>query len=153
LREFDIESVRDHIDENVGRQLKELQDGLDRIGSSTFQIWGVPTGAKLALKKLKTGDWLLLLNSSASYGFFEYAGRVLLRVPGEQWKLSQHLWGEQKFPLVVFLRGSLIHYPWSSFVEDMQYGEGLKGMGRVHSIGKAALNSSKFGSEEDLQSF
>jgi 5-methylcytosine-specific restriction protein A len=150
LREFSLKDIKDQIEEHVGPEHAELQDGYDRIGSSTFQIWGVPTGAKTALKNLKTGDWLLLLNSSESYGYFEYFDRVLLKVPGQQWKLSFKLWGEGKFPIILCLKGKLIRYPWPEFVEDMGYGSGLKGMGRVHSIGKAAVINSKFGSKAGL---
>ncbi len=153
LREFKLEDVESDIDEGVGFQLNELKDGYARIGSSTFQIWGVPTGAKTALNKLRTGDWLLLLNSSEDYGFFEYCGRVLLRVPGEQWKLSYKLWGEQKFPIILFLKGTIVYYPWPEFVNDLGYGTGLKGMGRVHSISEKALANSRFGSEYSFMSY
>ncbi len=150
LREFDFDDIMPYIDEIVGPSQREFQDSKDRIGSSKFQIWGIPSGAKSALKNLKLGDTFLLLNTDQSYGFFEYSGRVLCRLPSEQWRLSFKLWGERKFPLIVLLRGNLIHYPWPNFLDDMSYGAGFKGMGRVHTIAKPRLSETRFGSEESF---
>jgi hypothetical protein len=72
-----------------------------------FQIWGIPSGAKSVLRSLAPGDYLLLLESPGPGGTFVYGGRIIAAPTKECFDLSMHLWGEQRFPLIVFMRGRL----------------------------------------------
>lgn len=144
LCEFSISDVRRHLSELGPLQLPELTRNFDRIGGTRFQIWGLPAGAKDILKKMITGDYLLLLDTNGEDGAFRYFGRVLYRLPSEHWDLSMHLWGEGKFPIIVLLRGNLVSYPWFKFLSDFSYGSGLKPMGRTHRIAKKAIAGSRF---------
>jgi len=42
-----------------------------------------------------TGDFLLLLEKDN----FRHVGQVIHRVSMPCWSLSEHIWGEQRFPL------------------------------------------------------
>lgn len=147
LCEFSADEVQDHLSELGPLQQAELARNFDRIGKTRFQIWGLPTGAKDILKKMITGDYLLLLDTNGEGGAFRYFGRVLYPLPSEHWDLSMHLWKEVTFPIIVFLRGSLVEYPWLRFLSDFDYGTGLKPMGRTYRIAKKAIANSRFGDE------
>jgi hypothetical protein len=111
LREFSLTEIESGIDVECGERA-DLARRLARIGNGAFQIWGFPSGAEEVLRKMETGDYLLLLDSNADWGSFRYFGRVFLRLPGKQWKLSERLWGEGRYPIVTFVRGQLVNYPW-----------------------------------------
>jgi hypothetical protein len=145
---FSTDDVAHQLSELGPLQQAELSRNFDRIGKTKFQIWGLPTGAKDILKKMITGDYLLLLDTNGEGGAFRYFGRVLYRLPSEHWDLSANLWKESTYPIIVFLRGSLVAYPWLKFLSDFGYGSGLKPMGRTYRIAKAAVGNSRFGNEE-----
>jgi hypothetical protein len=147
LCEFSIDDVRHHLNELGPLQQSELVRNFNRIGTTKFQIWGLPTGAKDTLKNMITGDYLLLLDTNGEEGAFRYFGRVLYHLPSEHWDLSMHLWKERTFPIIVFLRGTLGSYPWFKFLSDLAYGSGLKPMGRTYRIAKKAIERSRFGEE------
>jgi hypothetical protein len=68
-------------------------------------------GARDVLADMKTGDFLMLLESSD----FRYVGQVIHRVSQPCWDLSRHIWSEQRFPIIIHesRQGS------SAFVFDM----------------------------------
>jgi hypothetical protein len=152
LKVFYLSELQAYLDPFSGPQQHEMADAFARIGEAGFQIWGVPAGAKKQFNRISVGDTLLLLNTDQDFGSFQYIGHVLLPLQGEHWKLSDYLWGEQKFPLILFLVGTVVGYPWPKFVEDMKYGSGIKGLGRLHSIGKQSLQDSTYHDEEGLWS-
>jgi hypothetical protein len=137
LKEFSIVDVKPYLSDVSPIHQAEVERNFARIGKTTFQIWGLPVGAVGILKKLEVGDYLLLLDSNADWG--SYVGRVLYYLPEEHWSLSEHLWREAKFPLIVLLRGAFIHYPWPRFLSDFRYGHGLKPMGRTARIADYAF--------------
>jgi hypothetical protein len=139
LREFRVADVRSHMSDLSPIQASDLERNLLRIGTSTFQIWGLPTGAAQTLSKMETGDYFMTLDTNAEWGAFRYIGRVLYYLPGEHWNLSLHIWNERKFPLIVLLRGILVAYPWQRFLSDFKYGEGLRPMGRTFRISEKSF--------------
>lgn len=112
LCEFSTDEVRHRLSELGPLQAAEVARNFERIGKTTFQIWGLPTGAKDVLKKMITGDYLLLLDTNGEGGAFRHFGRVLYLLPAEHWDLSMHLWKRKSYPIIVFLRGCLVAYPW-----------------------------------------
>jgi hypothetical protein len=147
LREFSTSDVRSLLNGLGPLQQSELERNFDTIGTTKFQIWGLPTGAKEILEKMNSGDYLLLLDTNGEGGAFRYIGRILYRLPSEQWDLSKHLWKDTSYPIIVLLRGHLIEYPWVSFLADFHYGSGLRPMGRTYRIAKKAIAESRFGNE------
>jgi hypothetical protein len=134
-----LEDIRTKLSGLSPIQKADLERNFQRIGSTSFQIWGLPTGARQTLSKLETGDYLMLLDTDADWGSFRYIGRVLYYLPGEHWELSLHLWKERKFPLIVLLRGQLIRYPWFRFLNDFKFGLGMKPMGRTYRISEKSF--------------
>jgi hypothetical protein len=59
---------------------------------------------------MAVSDYLLLLEAIGPGGTFAYIGRVIAIPSKECFDLSMHLWGEQRFPLIVFLKGGLTSY-------------------------------------------
>ena len=108
----DVEGYLTHLGENE-RGL--IQSQIENYAPDGFQIWGIPSGAKNVLRDLEVGDYLLLLETTGAGGQFTYTGRVIARPSKECQDLSNHLWGEYRFPLIVFLKGELTSYYWLSF--------------------------------------
>lgn len=108
----DIRSYLDNISESEKQTLGRATESLSPEG---FQIWGIPSGAKSVLRSLGVGDILLLLEAIGPGGTFAYGGRVIAFPSKESFRLSRHLWGEERFPLIVFLKGFLTNYRWHDF--------------------------------------
>jgi 5-methylcytosine-specific restriction protein A len=130
-----------------GRDLEML---LDQSVPSGFQIWGIPSGAKSMLKNLVPGDWLLLLKSDRPGGQFAYAGQVVHRLRQEAFDLSLHLWGEARFPIVLFLNGRLTNYSWETFRENLGYAPNWRLAGNTFRVTPERLARSSYRSEQDL---
>ncbi len=109
-----------------------------------FQVWGIPSGAEQVLRAMDTGDFLLLLETD----FFRYAGQVIHRVSVPCWELSRHIWGEQRFPLIVLLQGQMIGYPWTEFIEQFRFDPKYHMRGNTMRLGPDRVASSPSGSEE-----
>jgi hypothetical protein len=105
LVRFQWDEVAPYLDHLSAAESRGLEQQAAAAAPNGFQVWGIPSGAKSALKNFSIGDYLLLLESAAFGGGFVYAGKAIGVPPGECWDLSRHLWGEQKFPLIVFLVG------------------------------------------------
>ena len=105
---LDIEPYLDAIDPLEALTMRAKIADLAPTG---FQLWGLPSGAERVLKDMETGDFLMLLESVD----FGYVGQVLHRVSQPLWRLSQHIWNEQGFPIIVLLQGELITYGWDEF--------------------------------------
>ncbi len=97
LREFHLDDIRPHLSDLGPIQDADLRRNFARIGTASFQIWGLPSGATRTLSKMATGDYLMLLDTNAEWGAFRYIGRVLYYLPGHHWDLSLHLWKERVF--------------------------------------------------------
>ncbi|MFC7541787.1 hypothetical protein ACFQU2_23060 [Siccirubricoccus deserti] len=94
-----------------------MREKIGEFAPTGFQVWGIPSGAERVLQQMGTGDSLMLLESED----FRYVGQVIHRASVPCWDLSNHIWGEQRFPLIVLLQGQMIAYPWSAFVEHFSF--------------------------------
>ena len=97
--------------------------------------------------EMDTGDFLLLLESVD----FHYGGKVVHRVSRPCWDLSMHIWGEQRLPIIIFLRGKLILYSWEQFREDFNFAPtylGWKMQGRTMKIGQQKIPSARWTTEK-----
>jgi hypothetical protein len=150
VQEFRVVDVEPYVLSTNTIERLELERGFERIRSSTFQIWGFPNGAEAVLSKMKTGDFLLLLDTNAEAGAFRYFGRVLQILLSKQWDLSQKLWNKNKYPIITFMAGRQIHYPWQIFLNDFGYGLGLKPMGRTYRVANEVLAASKYRTDHEF---
>jgi hypothetical protein len=150
LREFCVEEIRSYMSDLSPIQASELERNLSRIGTSTFQIWGLPTGAAPTLSKIGIGDYFMALDTNAEWGAFRYIGRVLYYLPGEHWELSLRLWRERKFPLILLLKGNLVAYPWQGFLSDFKYGAGLRPMGRTSRISDKSFTNGPYSTDAEF---
>jgi len=94
-----------HLKNLTANELEQLKRDTSERAPDGFQVWGIPSGAKAILRDFQNGDYLLLLEAVGPGGSFAYAGRAIAMPPKECFDLSMHLWGEQRFPLIVFLKG------------------------------------------------
>lgn len=117
-----------------------------KLSVSSFQIWGLPSGAAGILRNVVDGDHLLLLESED----FRYVGKILHFVREPLWNLSDQIWGEQKFPLIVLLDGTLIEYPWSSFHREFDFASKYHMRGNTMQLADRRIASSKYRSEEEF---
>ena len=90
------------------------------------------------------GDFLLLLESID----FAYVGQVIQRLSEPCWDLSRHIWGEQRFPLIILLQGQLISYPWEQFKEDFRFASNYEMRGQTAKLGPQRIPNSNFETEE-----
>lgn len=93
---------------------------------------------------------LLLLKTVGLDGTFDYVGRVVAHIPGEFTELSQHLWGEVDFPLIVLLDGHLVDYSWVDFCEAFGYDHMWNPAGRTNLLQPRRIESSPFGDENSF---
>jgi hypothetical protein len=117
LKRFSFSELESFLKELDAFELRSIKSQIAKLAPSGFQIWGIPSGAYHVLEPMETGDFLLLLESSD----FAYVGRVIHRVTQHCWELSSHIWGEVRFPLIVFLNGELILYSWDEFREHFGF--------------------------------
>ena len=92
------------------------------------------------LNKMETGDYLMLLESTD----FTYCGQVIHRVTNMCPELSTHIWGEQRFPITIFLQGELIEYGWDQFVADFNFASNYHMRGNTANVGPERMAESKF---------
>ena len=95
---------------------------------------------------MKTGDFLMLLESSD----FCYVGQVIHRISQPCWDLSQHIWSEQRFPIIILLQGEMVLYEWSAFVKDFAFASNYHMRGNTMRLKDDRVASSRFGIEENL---
>jgi hypothetical protein len=93
---------------------------------------------------MDTGDFLMLLESTD----FRYVGQVVHRMSEPCWDLSNHIWGEQRFPIIVLLQGELISYAWSDFMTHFGFAPKYHLRGTTASIASERVASSPSGTEE-----
>jgi hypothetical protein len=115
-----------------------------------FQIWGFPAGASRVLRNLKAADCILLLDTDRPGGRFVYGGMLVARPDRPLPSMSEKLWGEGKFSLIVFLRGVLSAYDWETFRETLGYSPHLELRGTTSTISKQVLARSAYRTQEGL---
>jgi 5-methylcytosine-specific restriction enzyme A len=78
-------------------------------------------------------------------GSFVYAGRIIARPSVECFTLSRHLWGEGRFPIVVFMTGELSNYHWYDFCDQLGYKRNWNPASNTFRIQPERLLASPFG--------
>jgi putative restriction endonuclease len=64
------------------------------------------------------------------------------------WDLSEHIWGEQRFPILILLRGELIDYAWAEFCSNFDFATNYHMRGNTVRLAEDRLLGSRFGAEE-----
>lgn len=146
---FKFEDIATYLDNIADHEKQELERATESLAPSGFQIWGIPSGAKSVLRSLGVGDLLLLLEAIGPGGTFAYGGRVVALPSKESFRLSQHLWGEPRFPLIVFLRGYLTNYSWYEFCNAVGYSKKWNPAGNTYRVQEDRI-AVGFGDEEQL---
>jgi hypothetical protein len=147
LKRFSLLEIESHLTELSRRELAELRVAIETEATDGFQIWGIPSGARSILRSLAFDDWLLLLESDRPGGAFHYAGRVIYCPERELFRLSNHLWGEERFPIVLFLVGNLINLGWETFRDDFDFAPNWRLAGNTYPLKEERIASSRFGTE------
>jgi len=150
LRRFRIADLESHLTNLSGVEIERLRQDTGTYNPDGFQVWGIPSGAKAILRDFRVGDYLLLLEAAGVGGSFAYAGRAIAKPSQECFELSHYLWGEQRFPLIVFLKGNLTNYPWLRFCESLGYKVNWNPAGQTYRVPRERLFTSPFIDEEGL---
>lgn len=146
LKRFVFDELRSFLQDLNPLELAEIEDKVSELAPTGFQIWGIPSGAMHVLERMKTGDFLLLLESTD----FTYCGQVIHRVSEQLHGLSVHLWGEARFPIIIFLQGELIAYAWSDFRREFVFAGNYHMRGNTMSLSAERVAASRFKTEEDF---
>jgi hypothetical protein len=64
--------------------------------------------------------------------------------------MSERLWGEGKFSLIVFLKGVLAEYDWEVFRDTLGYSPNFELRGMTNTVSIAALARSMYRTEAGL---
>lgn len=149
LVQFSFDEIEPHLKNLSNNEVSELRIKLFENNPNGFQIWGIPSGAKSVLKSLKEDDYLLLLHAAGVGGSFAYGGRIVAFPRSECFQLSEYLWGETKFPLIVFMDGALTSYSWHQFCELTGYKKNWNPAGQTYRITEERMAHA--GYQEDSQ--
>ena len=144
LRRFRFEDVEGFVQHLNPLEIADIKSKTQHLSPTGFQIWGIPSGAQRVLNNMETGDYLMLLESTD----FTYCGQVIHRVSDMCHDLSYDIWGEQRFPIIIFLQGEMISYGWDTFVEDFGFASNYHMRGNTANIRPDRIVSSRFGNEE-----
>ena len=144
LKRFQISDIEAFIGHLDPFEQMSTTDAVKTLAPTGFQIWGIPEGASGVLATMAGGDFLLLLESID----FAYVGQVIQRLSEPCWDLSRHIWGEQRFPLIILLQGQLISYPWEQFKEDFRLASNYEMRGQTAKLGPQRIPNSNFETEE-----
>jgi 5-methylcytosine-specific restriction protein A len=150
LRQFELSKILPKLRHLPLDEVEQLQRDISRYAPDGFQIWGIPSGAKAVLRELQVGDYLLLLEAAGVGGSFAYAGRVVAKPRSECFELSGDLWGEQRFPLILFLKGSLTNFSWVRFCERLGYKPNWNPAGNTYRVPPQRIITSAFVDEDGL---
>lgn len=150
LRHFTYADVAPHLTQLPSAEIALLGRETEKFAPEGFQIWGIPSGARTVLNSFEVGDYLLLLEAVGPGGSFAYAGRAVAKPSQECFALSEYLWGEQRFPLIVFLKGHLTNFRWIKFCENLGYSTNWNPAGQTYRIQHERLITSPFVDEDGL---
>ncbi|MGM0584318.1 MAG: HNH endonuclease [Pseudomonadota bacterium] len=137
--QFQFSELEPHLRDLSQEELSRLRETLKRECPDGFQVWGIPSGAKSVLRDLSRNDVLLLLESAGYGGAFAYAGKVVEFPSQECFEISRYLWGEARFPLIVFLKGEMTDYTWREFCKQFGYKSNWNPAGQTYRIGEDRL--------------
>jgi hypothetical protein len=150
LIRFTFDNVEPYLQHLPKSELTPLAELCEAEAADGFQIWGIPSGAKSVLKIFVEGDQLLLLKSITYGGAIEYSGRAVGIPRQECFELSQHLWGDARFPLICFLIGSRVHYPWLVFLESFGFKSNWDPAGMTWRLLPKRIKESRYGTEDEV---
>ena len=143
LKRFTFGQIEDFLTHLSPFELAEIRRKTRQLTPTGFQIWGLPSGAHTVLKRMRSGDYLLLLVSVD----FQYCGQVIHKISNECFDLSGHVWGEVRFPIIVLLQGELISYDWEDFLSDFDFNPRYHVRGHTISLAANRLAYSRFENE------
>lgn len=83
--------------------------------NGTFNVWGVPFGAKSIVGKLESGDAVLLVEQASEFGEVPALCMVDVYIPEPFPTISETLWKSDRFPYVFFFETKLIDLRWRDF--------------------------------------
>ena len=141
---FSFRDIEPFLPELDALERLAIQSKISDLAPTGFQVWGIPSGAQQVLEHMDTGDFLLLAESID----FAYAGQVIHRIGGHCWHLSEHIWGEERFPIVILLQGELISYPWTEFRDHFGYAPNYRMRGLTYRVSATSVASSPSKTEE-----
>ena len=144
LKRFMFADIEQRIQHIPPEEILEVREKITEHAATGFQIWGLPSGADRVVRRMETGDFLMLLESTD----FGYVGQVIHRMSEPCWDLSDHIWGEQRFPIIVLLQGELISYAWSDFLAHFGIAPNYQLRGRTASLADERVASSPSHTEE-----
>lgn len=145
VRRFAWLDIEEYLDAVTPYELMEARGMVTKEAAPTgFQIWGIPSGAQRVLEKMAAGDFLMLLESTD----FRYVGQVLHRFTQPNHRLSRHIWGEERFPLIILLQGEMITYGWDAFAKHFSFDPKYHMRGNTMSLSSDRVSASQTGTEE-----
>lgn len=141
----------------AGDILPELEDlpepEIARIAAATrgtagFQIWGIPSGGSRLFQRTNEGDYWLLLDTDRPGGSISYAGRIICKLESPSFRLSNYLWGEAKFPLILLLDGFRTNFEITEFKEAFGYSPNWYMRGWAYRLTDQRIAASTFQTEQ-----
>ena len=110
-----------------------------------FNCWGVPEGAKSAIKKLNVGDVMLLVKTiGGEHGEIPALGIVKVFIKEQMRELSKVLWGELGYPYIFFFDTEIISLNWTEFKDNVGYKPNYRPPGHVSRVSKLEKIQAKF---------
>lgn len=152
LVRFAFDDIADRLECLPETERAELARVLNSEASDGFQIWGVPSGAKSMLRHMTVGDYFALLVSIRPYGQIEYVGRIIGAPSQPCHDLSMDLWGEDRFPVIVFMLGQATSYPWEDFRDRLGYASNWDPAGNTWRVRPERLQRAGLTEEDFVQS-
>ena len=144
LKRFQFEDVSEFLDHLNPLEIADIKSKTQNFAPTGFQIWGIPSGAQRVLANMQSGDYLMLLESTD----FTYCGQVIHRASDLCYDLSFDIWGEQRFPIIIFLQGELVSYGWDEFSEHFSFKPNYHMRGNTMSLSAERVSNSSSGNEE-----
>ena len=144
---FSLEDVTPYLSHLSKEELSSIES---ELGGNTFQIWGLPAGAKTIVAKMKKEDYLLLIPLASSDGGVTYACRRRTNPILFGDELSEHVWGNGKFSCIVLVDGSPVSLPWDAFLGSLNYAPNWRPAGQTYPIKADRLQHSDYKDEPGL---
>lgn len=124
-----------------------------RRAANGFQIWGIPSGGARLFRRVNESDFWLLIDTDRPGGTISYAGRIICKFENPSFHLSNFLWGEQKFPLIILMEGFKTSLEITDFKELFGYADNWSMRGLAYSLSDARIQNSRFRTESAFVEF
>lgn len=146
-----IEIVEDNVSAAYPHKTEMLKLLRAHFPSNSFNCWGVPAGASSVIGNLKTGDAVLLVESTGKDGRVPALGVVVGFWRDELRGLSKALWGLNKFPYIFFFHTERLSLKWEQMRKQLGYKPKYNPRGKFLPVANNKLNS--FGGVERYVEF